>query len=213
MRHLERYTRERAETMEQVSSARRTIRAKHDAAGSAVVSNLDATQRSKHQAIRNINDGLSLLSVAEGGLNEITDMVQRMRELAVQSASETLADTERTYLQNEYAELMSEVTRVARKTKWGESSLLTFQRVDVGLVIDNSASMNSGIGAVKTHLSNFQDHTSDNGLDVGLALFENSVLDTQDSTVRLADNGDGNFMAALNGMSATAFGAVDPWCR
>ena len=101
MRHLERYTRERAETMEQVSSARRTIRAKHDAAGSAVVSNLDATQRSKHQAIRNINDGLSLLSVAEGGLNEITDMVQRMRELAVQSASETLADTERTYLQNE----------------------------------------------------------------------------------------------------------------
>lgn len=69
MRHLSRLSRERADTMEQVSSARRIPQAKHDAAGSAVASNLDATQRSKRQALRNLNDGLSMLSVAEGGLN------------------------------------------------------------------------------------------------------------------------------------------------
>jgi len=211
MRQLSRLSRERADTMEQVSSARRIPQAKHDAAGSAVASNLDATQRSKRQAVRNINDGLSMLSVAEGGLNAITANVQRMRELAVQSASETLDDTERTYLQNEYSELMSEVSRVALETTWGDKFLLTFQRVDVGLIIDTSGSMGGEINSVKTALTDFKNAFHDGGLDVGLALIENhGGKDNKDSTIRRSDIDDGTFLTELNKMKSKG-ASVDPW--
>lgn len=210
IRHLSRLQRERAETMEQISSAKRTSRAKYDAAGSAVVSHLDAIQGSKRQALRNLNDGLSLLNVAEGGLNEISDMVKRMRELAVQSASETLADTERQYLQNEYAEITSEITRTALGSVWGDKQLLSFQRVDVGFVVDGSASMPQEMVAVKNALTAFKTTLHDAGIDVGLGLIENSKRDAVDSTIQLADIDDGHFISQLTGMTTTG-GRVDPW--
>jgi len=187
------------------------VKTKFDTSGAAVVNNLDSTDRSKRQALRNLNDGLSLLGVAEGGLDEIGEIVSRMRELAVQSASETLADNERQFLQHEYADRMSEITRIADTTKWGEHFLLSFRKVDVGLVVDTSKSMGGEITAVKNSLTAFKSTLNAAGLDVGLALIGSSDdSDPTDGTVRLANINDGNFITELNSITPIA-ASVDPY--
>lgn len=106
------------EVFGRISSGMRINKAGDDAAGLAVAENLDATARSLDVARRNANDGMSLLNVAEGSTAEVGNIIKRMRELAVQSSSETLDDGERTYLQDEYSQLASEVDRIASTTNF-----------------------------------------------------------------------------------------------
>lgn len=210
MMDLARVRRQQAETMGKVSSGRRITRAKVDPAGAAVVSNLDAVQRGKRQAVRNLKDGLAVLDQADGGLVEIMEMLKRMRELAVQGASETLSDTERQYVQDEYAALVTSMNKTATTNIWGTTNLLSFQRVDVGFVIDASASMPQERQAVEDALLNFVTTLNAASIDVGLGLVENSLRDNQDSTILLADIGDGNFITELTNLVFTG-GRVDPW--
>jgi len=110
-------------TFENISSGLRINNAADDAAGLAVAENLDAEQRSLRQAHRNTNDGISVIQTAEGATNEVGDMLKRMRELAVQSSSETLADSERAYIQDEFTQLTEEVDRIADVTEFNGQSL------------------------------------------------------------------------------------------
>ena len=88
--------------MERLSTGKRINSAKDDAAGLAIASSMTAQIRGMSQGIRNANDGISLAQTADGALNEVTNMVQRIRELATQSASGTYQDaTDRVYMQNE----------------------------------------------------------------------------------------------------------------
>ena len=86
--------------------------------GFAVAENLDAEQQSLRQAHRNTNDGISVIQTAEGATNEVGDMLKRMRELAVQSSSETLNNSERAYIQDEFTQLTAEVDRIAQVTEF-----------------------------------------------------------------------------------------------
>ena len=101
-----------------LSSGLRIGKAADDAAGLAVAENLEATSRSASVAMRNTNDGISLLSTAEGATQEVGNILKRMRELAVQSSSETLDDDERAYIQDEFTELTEEVDRLADVTEF-----------------------------------------------------------------------------------------------
>ena len=94
-------------TLAQLSSGLRINKASDDAAGLAISENLKAQIRGLGQAERNANDGVSLLQTAEGAMNEVSGIMGRMRELAVQSSSDTLSDTERGFAQQEFAALMS----------------------------------------------------------------------------------------------------------
>jgi flagellin len=85
-------------TLAKISSGMRVTKAADDAAGSAVASNLHTRARSGRQAMRNANDGISIIQTAEGATKEVLNILDRMRELAVQSSSETLANDERTYI-------------------------------------------------------------------------------------------------------------------
>ena len=85
--------------------------------------NLDAEQSSLRQAHRNTNDGISVIQTAEGATNEVGDMLKRMRELAVQSSSETLANGERAYIQDEFKQLSEEVDRIADVTEFNGQAL------------------------------------------------------------------------------------------
>ena len=105
MRNNRTATRQLEDSFRKLSSGLRVGRAADDAAGLAVAENLDARARSQRMAMRNTNDGISMIQTAEGGLNEAADLYKRMRELAVQASSETLADTERTYLNDEFGAL------------------------------------------------------------------------------------------------------------
>lgn len=111
-------------SLARLSSGYRINQAADDAAGLAISENLKGQIRGMKQASRNANDGVSLVQVAEGGLNEISNMLIRLRELAVQASSDTIGDIERKFIDVEYQQLKSEIQRVAEVTKFNGRDLL-----------------------------------------------------------------------------------------
>ena len=148
MNNVSRNQRNLSQSFSRISSGLRISRAADDAAGLAMSENMDADTRSLRQAQRNTNDGISLLQTAEGATSEVSDMLKRMRELAVQSASGTLDTDSRKYANEEFTSLRTEIERIADTTEYNGLKLgnggATFN-VQVG--IDGTA--NSQIG-VKT---------------------------------------------------------------
>jgi flagellin len=124
-RRLGQSTNDLRQSYERLSSGLRIVRSRDDAAGLAIADNLRADQRIASVAIRNANDGISLISIADGALNEIGNVLQRMAELAEQSGNGTLASTQRSALSNEFASLGSEITRIARTTTFNGLQLLS----------------------------------------------------------------------------------------
>jgi len=113
-----------ATAMERLSSGLRVNSAKDDAAGLAIANRMDAQVRGMNVAIRNAGDAISLAQTAEGGLNEITNMLQRMRELAVQSANATNSASDRINLDAEYQALNTEVTRQVGATTFNGIAII-----------------------------------------------------------------------------------------
>ncbi len=112
-------------SLERLSSGYRINRAGDDAAGLAISENLRSQIRGLKQAARNANDGISLVQVAEGSMNEMSSIMIRLRELAVQSASDTIGPVERQFLNVEYDQLVSEIDRIAEATEFNGQQLLS----------------------------------------------------------------------------------------
>ncbi|HMN67435.1 MAG TPA: flagellin [Bdellovibrionales bacterium] len=112
------------DSMSRLASGSRINKAADDAAGLAISENLKAQIRSTRQANRNANDGISMVQTAEGGLNEIGNIIVRMRELGIQAASDTVSDVERGFVDKEIQQLKSELNRIAAVTTWGKTKLL-----------------------------------------------------------------------------------------
>jgi len=121
---LNKVNRESQESFAKLSSGQRITKAADDAAGLAISEKLKAEIRSAQQANRNVNDGVSLVQVAEGGLNETSNILVRMRELAIQSASDTVGDSERGMANLEYQQLKSEMDRISQVTEFNGKKLL-----------------------------------------------------------------------------------------
>ena len=111
-------------SFEKLSSGSRITRAGDDAAGLAISENLIAQVRGLRQAKRNAQDGISLIQVSEGGLNEISNILIRLRELAVQAASDTIGDTERKFTDREFQSLKEEIDRISNATEFNGTPLL-----------------------------------------------------------------------------------------
>lgn len=126
-RRLESSTESLSTSASKLASGERINRAADDAAGLAISDNLRADVRSLSQARRNANDGISLVQTAEGGLMETTNMLARLRELAIQSASDTIGGTEREFLDREFKALKSEIDRIALSTEFNGTRLLVGQ--------------------------------------------------------------------------------------
>jgi flagellin len=114
-------------SLERLSSGSRINHAGDDAAGLAISENLRAQIRGLRQAKRNAQDGVSLLQVSEGGLNEISNILIRLRELSIQAASDTVGDTERQFTDREFQSLKSEIDRIANVTEFNSTPLLNGQ--------------------------------------------------------------------------------------
>jgi flagellin len=124
-----------------ISSGLRITRAADDAAGLGVAESLGAQAASGRVAMRNTNDGISVIQTAEGAMDSVGDILARMRELAVQSSSETLADDDRAYIQDEFEQLSEEIDRIANATQFNGTALCdgTTTQLDVQVGIMNSA--------------------------------------------------------------------------
>ena len=123
-RHLRNTRRLLDKSLERLSSGYRINRAGDDAAGLAISEKLRGKIRGLSQAQRNANDGVSLIQVAEGGLNEIQNILVRLRELGVQAASDTIGPKERRYLDEEFQSLKEELDRIANSTEFNGTVLL-----------------------------------------------------------------------------------------
>ena len=110
--------------LEKLSSGKRITKASDDAAGLAIATNLEAQTKGLRQASRNANDGVSLIQTAEGGLNETSNILVRLRELTIQAASDTVGETERGFLDKEYQQLTKEIDRISQSTVFNGSQLL-----------------------------------------------------------------------------------------
>jgi flagellin len=110
--------------LERLSSGKRITKAADDAAGLAIATNLEAQTRGLRQATRNANDGVSLVQTAEGGLNETSNILVRLRELTIQAASDTVGDKERSFLDKEYQQLTKEIDRISESTTFNGTDLL-----------------------------------------------------------------------------------------
>ena len=111
-------------TMQQLSTGKQINSAKDNAAGLAMSETMTAQIRGLNMAVRNANDGISYLQTAEGAMIEQTNMLQRMRELAVQASSDTVDNTSKGYLNAEFTSLRAEIDRIGANTQWNGSSIL-----------------------------------------------------------------------------------------
>lgn len=122
--------------MEQLSTGKRINSAADDAAGLAIANKMTAQVRGLNQAVRNANDGISMIQTFEGATNEVTNMLQRMRELAVQSANDTYNDADdRVSMDAEFQQLATEIGRISDKTEWN------------GMAMTANATKNFQVGA------------------------------------------------------------------
>lgn len=196
-------------SLDRLSSGLRITRAGDDAAGLAISESLRAQIRGLVQAQRNANDGISVIQTAEGALNEISNILIRLRELAVQSASEgSVSNSERSFLQNEFSSLQSEITRIASATRFGgrvlldgslsgTGSALTFQ---VG--INNSATVDRiSLNIGNATASGLSIQSSDAAVSTTAAA--QTALGKVDSALSSVSTVRGNLGAAQNRLQST----------
>jgi flagellin len=171
-----------AKSLEKLSSGLRINRAADDAAGLAISEKMKSQIRGLDQAERNILDGISLIQTAEGGLSSIQEMAQRMRELSVQAANDTLTDTDRKSIQKEIDQIKKGINDIANNTDVnGIQPLISSFRmpdgstsngkVDIIFVIDTSGSMGSTINNVKANIDKFVETLGDIDGQFGLVQY------------------------------------------
>ena len=185
---------ERAMTtaMERLSTGQRINSAKDDAAGLAISSRMTGQIRGLEQAARNANDGISMVQTVEGASKEITNMLVRMRELAVQGASETYSDTDRDALDLEFQALIAEVDRIASNTQWNGAN-----RMDLASGSD-VFSLQIGTAASQTMSVTFVSWDTADAANTAYGV-DISGLDVQDTT---------NASAAITALDTAINGAV-----
>lgn len=130
-RSLNQVKREQSSSLEKLASGSRINKAGDDAAGLAISEKLKSNIRGVKQATRNAGDGISLIQTAEGAMNEVNNILIRLRELSVQSASDTIGDKERAYSDMEFQQLVTEVERIATSTTFNDKQLLSGEGSDM----------------------------------------------------------------------------------
>ncbi|GAM03403.1 MULTISPECIES: flagellin [Novosphingobium] len=167
--------------MERLSTGKRINSAKDDAAGLAIATSMTSQIKGMSQGIRNANDGISLAQTAEGGLSEVSNMLQRVRELAIQSASGTYQDSDRTAMQSEVTALTEQIDDVLSQTKFNGNTLFsTTSGTDVTFNIQTGANSGETITLTSTAIDGTNLGTA---LDVSTATAASTTLDNVDAAL------------------------------
>ena len=194
--NLNRTSRALSRNFEKISTGLRIARAADDAAGLGVADKLRALSHSADQAARNINDGISFIGVADGAANEVGSILTRLRELAVQSSSETLANSERSYIQDETDQLVSEVARIAAVTEFDGHALTdgSSTQVDVQVGVRNTGNdrITLQLGDLTTTALGLV------SLDLSTATAAQSAIDTIDTAIDSVNSVRSNYGAVEN---------------
>ena len=187
-----------ATAMQQLATGNRINAAKDDAAGLSISQNMTSQVRGLNQAVRNLNDGINLLQTADGGLVETSNMLQRMRELAVQSSNGTNSTSQRLYLNNEFLSLTTEINRIASGTTWNNAQLYgTALMFQAGINSGNLISISMGLmDAVTIGISTTANVSTFTGAQ--------AAITSLDSAIDTVNSARSNMGAIMNQLSYSA---------
>ncbi|SKB41552.1 flagellin N-terminal helical domain-containing protein [Sphingopyxis flava] len=198
-----------SQAMERLSSGKRINSAKDDAAGLAIATRMDANVRGLNQAVRNANDGISLAQTAEGAMGNISNILVRMRELAVQAANGTLGDDDRAAIQTEVTALVSQIDDIASRTTFNGTDLLKGDATDPTdpVTISIQTGLNDGetvdvsIKALTAEALGVHDGTDP--IDLSTASSASTALATLDTAIQTVATERANLGAQQNRLEAT----------
>jgi flagellin len=194
-----------SKSIDRLSTGKRINSAADDAAGNAIATRMTSQIRGLNQATRNANDGISLVQTAEGGLNEIVNMVQRVRELAVQSASGTLGTSDRTNLQAEVTALTSQINDVANRTTFNGVSLLNVATPPIAIQTGTAASETVNVSTFDVTATTLGIGT----LSIATAGDASTALTTLDTALTTLTTNQANLGASQNRLQATVSSLVN----
>lgn len=206
-RHLQDSSNRMQDDMAKLASGYRINKSADDAAGLAISESLRAKLRSLNQAKRNGADGISIISIAEGSMNETTNILVRLRELALQSASDTISNRERTYINREYTQLVQEIDRISKTTEFNGIKLLAgadgndgMEELTIHIGLGDGSVPNTdtiGINLEEIHLD------SENVLGLGTGAEIGPLEDGEDFTREMAAGKLNVLDAALQRVAST----------
>ncbi|MDR5659775.1 flagellin [Serpentinicella sp. ANB-PHB4] len=190
-----------ARSMEKLSSGFRINRAGDDAAGLSISEKMRAQVRGLNQASRNAQDGISLIQTAEGALDETHSILQRMRELAVQSANDTNVTVDRQALQAEFDELVNEIDRIAEQTEFNTQTLMSGALEDNGLKFHIGANKGQDIELKIDDMS--ANGLSVSGLSISGQTDANDTIETVNTAIETVSTQRSNLGAVQNRLEHT----------
>jgi len=192
-------------SMEKLSSGESINRAGDNASGLAVSEKMRSQIRGLNQASRNTRDGISMLQVAEGYMQETTGILQRIRELAVQSANGVYSDEDRSYIQVEVSQLVSEIDRISSSAQFNGMNLLTGRYSEDGILLHVGANMDQefsvrlgNVSATALNLKNEQD-----AISIATAEEANTTIGTIDEALKTVLKNRADIGAAQNRLEAS----------
>jgi len=183
------------QAMQRLSTGQRINSGKDDAAGIAIASSMTASIRGMNQGIRNANDGMAMAQTADGALNEIGNMLQRVRELAVQSASGTYSDDDRTNLQTEVTALTTQISSILDNTKFNKVALFDGSAGDSGDVTIQAGSEAADTVSISFAAIDLSDATD---IDISDASDASDALSTLDDALSTVNTARATFGAAAS---------------
>ena len=190
--------------MQQLATGSRINAAKDDAAGLSLAQNMTSQVRGLNQAVRNVNDAINMLQTADGALVETSNMLQRMRELAIQASNATNHAGQRGYLQNEFKSLQEEITRIGDNTGWNNTNV--FGTVSTANSLVFQAGMSGG-QTISITLSGMNATALAVGSDVasiGTFTGSQSAIGTIDIAIETVNAARGRMGATINQLSYSA---------
>ena len=190
--------------IQRLSTGKRINSASDDAAGLAIATRMTSEIRGLNMAMRNSNDGISLAQTAEGGMNEITNMVQRMKELSVQSANGTLSDADRTNLQAEVTALLGQIDDVAASTTFNGVSLLDNTNT---INIQTGTKSGDQVGIVNTDVTSTA--LSIAAVDISTSAGANTAMALLDSALDVITTAQAGLGASQNRLQASVSSLTD----
>jgi flagellin len=206
-----------SKTMEQLSTGRRINAAADDAAGLAISNKMTAQIRGLDQAVRNANDGISMIQTTEGATVEVSNMLQRMRELAVQAANDTNSADDRDSLNKEVVELQKEIIRISNNTQWNTMNVSGPLAGGTGVTALASAKFQVGANAdqvITVAFKNIQDLSgmtialtqtaSTDGMGLSTLTRANAAITTIDSALKSLDAYRADLGAKINRLTYAA---------
>jgi flagellin len=203
---LVRNNRSLSSSMEQLSTGKRINSAADDAAGLAITNKMTSQIRGLNQAVRNANDGISLMQTAEGATTEITNMLQRMRELAVQASNDTYTSFDRSALNAEVTALKAEISRIGDNTEWNGMKLFTATSAGSAGGIGTSGQVRLQVGVDGTDTDRIAVQLNEinstalgvSGISLSTTSGATSALATLDIAIGKIDDDRATFGATIN---------------